>query len=82
MKSSSARISSLSSGFAVFMGSMIEFDVYAYCAYTGLVSIEFDPKKDAANLKKHGVSLSEGDRVLNDPLAQSKIGAPKANSAS
>ena len=29
----------------------------------------FDPKKDAANLKKHGVSLSEGDGVLNDPLA-------------
>ena len=31
--------------------------------------MEFDPKKDAANLKKHGVSLSEGDGVLNDPLA-------------
>ena len=30
---------------------------------------EFDPKKDAANIKKHGVSLSEGDVVLNDPLA-------------
>ena len=29
----------------------------------------FDPKKDAANLKKHGVSLAEGDGVLNDPLA-------------
>lgn len=29
----------------------------------------FDPKKDAANLKKHGVSLTEGDGVLNDPLA-------------
>jgi uncharacterized DUF497 family protein len=33
------------------------------------VSAEFDPKKDAANLKRHGVSLSEGDGVLNDPLA-------------
>jgi hypothetical protein len=33
------------------------------------VSAEFDPKKDAANIKKHGVSLSEGDGVLNDPLA-------------
>ena len=33
------------------------------------MSIEFDPKKDAANLKKHGVSLSECDGVLNDPLA-------------
>jgi uncharacterized protein (DUF4415 family) len=33
------------------------------------VSAEFDPKKDAANLKRHGVSLSQGDGVLNDPLA-------------
>ena len=33
------------------------------------MSIEFDPKKDAANIRKHGVSLSEGDGVLNDPLA-------------
>lgn len=33
------------------------------------MSAEFDPKKDAANLKKHGVSLSEGDGALNDPLA-------------
>lgn len=30
---------------------------------------EFDPRKDAANVRKHGVSLSEGDGVLNDPLA-------------
>ena len=29
----------------------------------------FDPKKDAANFKKHGVSLAEGDGVLSDPLA-------------
>jgi len=33
------------------------------------VPADFDSKKDAANLKKHGVSLSEGDGVLNDPLA-------------
>jgi len=33
------------------------------------VSADFDPKKDAANVKKHGVSLSEGDGVLSDPLA-------------
>ena len=33
------------------------------------MSAEFDPKKDAANRKKHGASLSEGDGVLNDPLA-------------
>ena len=33
------------------------------------MSAAFDPKKDAANIKKHGVSFSEGDGVLNDPLA-------------
>ncbi len=33
------------------------------------MAAELDPKKDAANLKKHGISLSEGDGVLNDPLA-------------
>ena len=30
---------------------------------------EFDPKKNAANLAKHGLSLDEGDGVLRDPLA-------------
>jgi uncharacterized DUF497 family protein len=29
----------------------------------------FDPTKDAANRKKHGISLAEGDGVLDDPLA-------------
>ena len=29
----------------------------------------FDPSKDAANRKKHGISLTEGDGVLHDPLA-------------
>lgn len=33
------------------------------------MSVNFDPKKDAANIKKHGVSLSEGDGVLSDPFA-------------
>jgi hypothetical protein len=33
------------------------------------MSAAFDPKKNAINLRKHGVSLSEGDGVLNDPLA-------------
>ena len=33
------------------------------------MAAEFDPKKDAANVKKHDVSLAEGDGVLNDPLA-------------
>jgi len=33
------------------------------------MAADFDPKKNAANLKKHGVSLAEGDGVLNDPLA-------------
>ena len=33
------------------------------------MSPTFDPKKNAANLRKHGVPLSDGDGVLNDPLA-------------
>ena len=33
------------------------------------MSPEFDPKKNAANIAKHGVSLSTGDGVLHDPLA-------------
>lgn len=30
---------------------------------------EFDPRKDAENLAKHGVSLADGDGVLLDPMA-------------
>ena len=30
---------------------------------------KFDPKKNAINLRRHQVSLAEGDGVLNDPLA-------------
>jgi uncharacterized DUF497 family protein len=33
------------------------------------VESTFDPKKNTANLRKHGVPLSDGDGVLNDPLA-------------
>ena len=32
------------------------------------MSITFDPKKEVANVRKHGVSLTEGDGVLNDPM--------------
>ena len=31
------------------------------------MAVLFDPKKEKANLAKHGVSLTEGDGVLNDP---------------
>ena len=41
------------------------------------MSAEFDPKKDSANLGKHGVSLAEGDGVLNDPLALTVEADPK-----
>jgi uncharacterized DUF497 family protein len=34
------------------------------------VTVEFDPAKNASNIAKHGVSLSEGDGVLNDPLGR------------
>jgi uncharacterized DUF497 family protein len=33
------------------------------------MSPEFDPKKDGANMAKHGLSLIEGDGVLRDTLA-------------
>ena len=33
------------------------------------MKVTFDPRKNAANLKKHGVSLVEGDGALHDPLA-------------
>jgi len=33
------------------------------------MSTEYDPQKNALNLSKHGVPLSEGDGVLRDPLA-------------
>ena len=42
---------------------------YVYRAYNGQVTVEFDPSKNALNLRRHGVSLAEGDGVLNDPLA-------------
>jgi len=32
------------------------------------MGIEFDPNKDAENIARHGVSLTEGDGVLSDPL--------------
>jgi uncharacterized DUF497 family protein len=37
--------------------------------YSLHVSFEFDPKKAAANLRKHGVSFAEAEPVLYDPLA-------------
>ena len=33
------------------------------------MSPTFDPAKNAANIRKHGVPLSDGDGVLNDPVA-------------
>ena len=30
--------------------------------------IEFDPEKNASNVRKHGVSLAEGDGVPDDPF--------------
>lgn len=33
------------------------------------VSLEFDPKKAAANLRKHGISFADAEPVLYDPRA-------------
>ncbi len=40
-----------------------------FCAYDSRVKIDFDPKKAAGNLKKHGVSFDEASGCLLDPLA-------------
>jgi uncharacterized DUF497 family protein len=37
--------------------------------YHSIVSIEFDPTKNGANIRKHGVDLSEVESVLYDPMA-------------
>ncbi len=37
--------------------------------YHHRVSFEFDPKKAAANLRKHGVSFAEAEPVMYDPRA-------------
>jgi len=42
---------------------------YALDAYTLRMYYSFDPAKNAENLRKHGLSLAEGDGVLGDPLA-------------
>ena len=34
-----------------------------------IMASTFDPNKNTINLRKHGISLSEGDGVLNDSLA-------------
>ncbi len=33
------------------------------------MKVEFDPAKNDTNVRKHGVSLADGDGVLLDPLA-------------
>ena len=32
--------------------------------------VEFDPEKNAATIAKHGIALTEGDGVLDDPLSR------------
>ena len=34
-----------------------------FCAYTNCMEITFDPAKDAANIAKHGYSLSEARSI-------------------
>jgi uncharacterized DUF497 family protein len=43
--------------------------LYIQYLYTLAADIDFDPAKEATNIKKHGVSLREGATVLLDPLA-------------
>jgi hypothetical protein len=34
---------------------------------------EWDPKKDAANIRKHGISFAQAAHVFNDPLAVTRL---------
>jgi uncharacterized DUF497 family protein len=42
---------------------------YVYAVY-GVMDVEFDDVKDAANLAKHGVSLALGAVVLANPIGE------------
>ena len=37
--------------------------------YNKRMSLEYDPAKASANLRKHGVSFADAEGVLQDPLA-------------
>jgi uncharacterized protein len=37
--------------------------------YTGFMAFEWDPRKAASNLSKHGVSFTEAASVFSDPLS-------------
>jgi hypothetical protein len=43
--------------------------------------LEFDPKKAAANLRKHGVSFAEAEPVFYDPLALTREDADASSEA-
>lgn len=43
--------------------------MYIYRMYYWRMIFEFDPRKAAANLKKHGISFAEAEPVLYDALA-------------
>ena len=39
------------------------------CAYTAIVSYEWDPRKAAGNLRKHDVDFADAATVFEDELA-------------
>ena len=39
------------------------------CAYTGMVEVEWDGRKAAANVRKHGIDFADAALVLHDNLA-------------
>jgi uncharacterized DUF497 family protein len=63
---------------------MLEAHKFVYASYAYIIPVEyrFDPTKNAANLRKHGISLAEVDGVLSDPMAltvedDASIGEPR-----
>ena len=69
----------------VYQGSSLSDRVDALydCAYSGSVEIEWDAKKAASNLRKHGIDFADAALVFEDDLAlPGQTCAPSTRSAS
>src|SRR3974390_2317258 len=47
----------------------LQLDQIVACAYNAYMAVTWDPRKAAANFKKHGVRFSDAEIVLSDPYA-------------
>lgn len=49
--------------------TLTTLDIRIVCVYYTHMHSQFDPKKNAANLAKHGISLADAEPVLSDTMA-------------